>query len=262
MKIYQKYDNYIFDLDGTVYLGNEIIPGANDTINFLIEQKKNVVFISNKTIYNVGDYAKILNKFGIKIAAEQIINATLVIADFLKSNFPKAKFYAIGEKKFIESLEKIGLVYTENVDKIEIVIITLDRFLNDKKIQIAKEAILKGANFFAANIDNTCPVEGKKQIIDAGIVIKELESLTKKKLELHFGKPTEFMINYISKFIEINDKTILIGDRLETDILMGKKMKIDTAWVQTGISYLEKDIKVFQPTYVLTSIWDILSYEI
>lgn len=260
--LFEKYSNFVFDLDGTVYVGSTLFDGVAKTLNYLIDVGKDIYFISNKTTGNYTDYAQILIDAGVKINPNQVINATLVIVDFLKKNYSKAKFFCIGEEKFIASLEKEGLKYTEDISQIDIVIITLDRYLNDKKIEIAQNALLNGAKFFAANTDKTCPVENKKQIVDAGIVIEKLENLTNRKLELSFGKPTQFMIDFIKDKFNNNKSGILLGDRLETDIIMGKKMGFDTAWVKTGIDYNDDVIRFFKPNFILDSINDILNYQI
>lgn len=260
--LFEKYFNFVFDLDGTIYLGNSLFEGVSHTLNFLIDKGKKIFFISNKTTGNYNDYAQILIDAGVKIDNSQVINATLVIVDYLKKHYPKAKFFCIGEEKFIYAIECVGLKYTENISEIDIVIITLDRFVDDRKIQIAQNALLNGAKFFAANTDKTCPVENKKQIIDAGIVIDKLENLTNRKLELSFGKPTQFMIDFVKHKFNNNLKGILLGDRLETDIIMGKKMGFDTAWVRTGIDYNDDVINLYKPCYILNSINDILTYQI
>lgn len=257
MLLFEKYKNFVFDLDGTLYLGETLFEGVVETLNFLIENSKNLIFISNKTTGNYYDYANILINAGVKIKPEQVVNATLVISQYLKENYSGAKFYCIGEDKFIKSLEDIGLKYTEDIFETQIVIVTLDRFLTDSKIDIAKKALENGAKFFAANTDKTCPVENKKQIIDAGIVIEKLENLTGRKLELSFGKPTQFMINYIKNKFDNNLPGILCGDRLETDIVMGQKLGFDTAWVKTGIDYNDDVIAFYKPTYILDSVSDL-----
>lgn len=106
--------------------------------------------------------------------------------------------YTIGEKKFLEEIKEVSLNYFEIANNINVVIITLDRTFNYEKLEIAARAIENGAKFFAANIDDTCPVENG-EVLDAGSVISALEKRTKRKLELHFGKPSEFMIGKLDR---------------------------------------------------------------
>ncbi|MDR3667052.1 MAG: HAD hydrolase family protein, partial [Ignavibacteriaceae bacterium] len=122
-----KYNSFIFDLDGTIYTENKLIPGADKTINYLKERGKKIVFISNKTTGTSLDYFHLLKSFHINVRHDEIINSSVVIRKFLKNNFPGRTFFAIGEKKFIEEIEKEGLVFSKEPDKIEIIIVTLDR---------------------------------------------------------------------------------------------------------------------------------------
>jgi HAD superfamily hydrolase (TIGR01450 family) len=253
-----KYDSFIFDLDGTVYRGENIIPNADKTINRLKQLGKRVLFISNKTTGTVREYYVFLKSFGLNISEDEILNSTVVVKNYLLENHAKEKFYAIGENVFIDELISCGLMFSNDPKEIAILLITLDRTLNYDKLEIAAKALENGARFFAANIDDTCPVDGG-EVLDAGSTISALEKRTHKKLELHFGKPSEFMMKEIkSRFHGNLSKTLLIGDRLETDILMGLNLGIDTALVSTGIkNFINGNVKI-KPTYKLESIFDIV----
>ncbi|PJB00632.1 MAG: hypothetical protein CO128_00015 [Ignavibacteriales bacterium CG_4_9_14_3_um_filter_30_11] len=254
-----KYDAFIFDLDGTIYKGDRLIPNADVTINKLKELNKKIIFVSNKTTGSIEDYYNFLIGKKLKINKEEIINSTYVIKEFLKKYFNKCNFFSIGEKKFIEELSSDGFNYTEDTKAIEVVIVTLDRKLNYTKLEIAAKALENGAKFFAANIDNTCPVE-EGEVLDAGSTISALEKRTHKNLENHFGKPSEFMLEEIKKRLNIeNNNTLLIGDRLETDILMGNLLGVDTALVATGVTNFPNGNANIQPTYYLNSVFDLIN---
>ena len=256
--LFEKYEAFIFDLDGTVYRGSNLIPGADDTINRLKELNKKMVFISNKTTGNVKDYYEFLSGGGLNISENEIVNATVVIKKFLVKNFPGKTFYAIAEKIFIDEISESGLTYSENPENIEIVVVTLDRTLNYNKLEIAARALENGAKFFAANIDDTCPVDDG-EVLDAGSTISALEKRTHRKLELHFGKPSEFMFEEIKNNLKSDlSKTLLIGDRLETDIALGAIFGIDTALVSTGVKHFRNNSNGYSPTYHINSIADLI----
>lgn len=253
-----KYNSFIFDLDGTIYRGDNIIPNADKTINQLKKLGKKILFISNKTTGTVKDYYLFLKNFGLNIEENEIINSTIVLKNYLIKNHPQKKFYAIGEQVFIDELINAGLKYSVIPEEIEIIIVTLDRTLNYEKLEVAAKALENGARFFAANIDDTCPVDGG-EVLDAGSTISALEKRTHKKLEMHFGKPSDFMMKEISyRFNGDLSKSILIGDRLETDIAMGNKFGIDTALVSTGVKHYTNGNSEIKPTYYLNSVADIL----
>lgn len=257
--LYKKYRKFIFDLDGTIYKGNAIIDGAIETINTIKLYAEKLIFVSNKTTDSPEDYYKFLKSSGANIEQDDIITSTMVISDYLKNNFINKKFFIIGEKKIREHLTDCGLEYSENADEIEIVIITLDRFINFDKIEIAAKALENNARFFAANIDDTCPVENG-EITDAGSIISALEKRTHRNLELHFGKPSEFMQSFIKEKLCNNlEKTLLVGDRISTDILMANLMNIDSVLVETGIKNYENNLPNFKPTYRLGSVYQLIS---
>lgn len=262
MILAEKYDGFIFDLDGTIYRGEHIIPRADKVINYLKSNNKKIVFVSNKTTGTVKDYYRLLKNWGLNIEENEIINSTLVVANYLKKNFYNAEFFAVGENSFINEIKKTGLRYSTDPKKIKILIVTLDRTLDYQKLEIAAQALENGAKFFAANIDDTCPVDSG-EVLDAGSTISALEKRTHRKLEMHFGKPSEFMFNEIINRLKPDlGKTILIGDRLETDIAMGNKFGVDTALVETGVKHFVNGLNGFSPTYQLKSVFDIINQEI
>lgn len=257
-----KYEAFIFDLDGTIYRGSNIIKNAGQTINYLKSNGKKIIFISNKTTGTITEYYNFLKQGGLNINPEDILNSTIVLKKFLMENFSGSVFYAIGEEVFIREIAEAGLKYSENPVEVEVLLVTLDRTLNYQKLEIAARALEKGARFFAANIDDTCPVDDG-EVLDAGATISALEKRTHKKLEDHFGKPSEFMFNEIARRLSVdNAKILLVGDRLETDIAMGNKFGIDTALVATGIKNFPNGNQNIKPTYYIDSVFDLVKNNI
>jgi arabinose operon protein AraL len=257
--MFEKYEGFIFDLDGTIYRGEKLIPNADKTVNHLRASGKKALFISNKTTGSVEDYHNFLISKGVTIEADEIINSTVVIKNYLSDNYTDKKFFAIGERLFIKEIESAGLLFSSDPSDIGILIVTLDRTLNYEKLEIAARALENGAKFFAANIDDTCPVDDG-EVLDAGSTISALEKRTHKKLELHFGKPSRFMFEEIKKRINVDLKrTLLIGDRLETDIAMGNNFGIDSALVSTGVKFYPNGTTHIKPTYYLKSVFDLLT---
>ena len=258
----EKYSGFIFDLDGTIYRGTHLIPNADKTVNHLKQLKKRVIFISNKTTGSVKNYHQFLSKNGLQIDQDEIVNSTIVIKKYLSENFKQSSFFAIGENIFVDEIQSAGLHFSENPAEIDLLVVTLDRTLNYEKLEIAARALEKGARFFAANIDDTCPVDDG-EVLDAGATISALEKRTHKKLELHFGKPSHFMFEEIRRRIKTDlSELLLIGDRLETDIAMGNKFGIDTALVDTGVRYFPNGLNGISPTYHINSIFDLLNHKV
>jgi len=249
-------------LDGTIYRGSRIIPNADKTINHLKEIGKKIVFVSNKTTGSVSDYYQFLKSNGLNIAEDEIVNSTVVIKKYLTENFKTSRFFAIGEKVFINELVDAGLKYSEDANQVDILLVTLDRTITYEKLETAARALENGAKFFAANIDDTCPVD-VGEVIDAGSTISALEKRTHRKLEMHFGKPSEYMFNEVKSRLNVDlSKVLLIGDRLQTDIAMGNKFGVDTALVSTGVKYFPNGTPEIIPTYNLASVFDLLNHKI
>jgi HAD superfamily hydrolase (TIGR01450 family) len=254
----KNYNSFIFDLDGTIYRGSSIIPHADKTINTLKKSGKKIVFISNKTTGSIKEYFDFLTSQGLDIELRQIINSTIVLSKYLNKNHPNEKFFAIGEKTFVDEIVSSGLIYSEDPETIDLLLVTLDRTLNYEKLEIAARALEKGARFFAANIDDTCPVDNG-EVLDAGATISALEKRTHRKLEKNFGKPSKYMIDEIKERLG-NDfsKALLIGDRLETDIAMGNAFGLDTALVLTGVKNFPNGNEHIKPTYLIDSVFDLV----
>ena len=178
---------------------------------------------------------------------------------YLSNTFNKAKFFAIGEDIFIKEIEASGLIYSKSPAEIDILIVTLDRTLTYEKLEITTRALENGARLFAANIDDTCPVD-EGEVLDAGSTISALEKRTQKKLEQHFGKPSLFMFEEVRRRLKVDlKKVLLIGDRLETDIALGNNFGIDSALVSTGVKFYPNGADGIKPTYYLNSVADLLN---
>ncbi|RMD50315.1 MAG: HAD-IIA family hydrolase, partial [Ignavibacteria bacterium] len=217
-----------------------------------------VIIVTNKTTDTKEDYHNYLSSNGFNISLENIISSTEVIREYIIENFPSNKFFAIGEDKFIKSLDNHIVSYSDKPDEIDIVIVTLDRTLNFQKIEIAAKALERGAKFFAANIDDTCPVDNG-EITDAGTVIPALEKRTGRKLEQHFGKPSQFMIDKILSRMKFpRNNYLLVGDRMQTDITMGKIMGVKTCLVKSGVKNKFTEYE-FKPDFEVDSVYDLLS---
>jgi len=256
-EILSRFNGFIFDLDGTIYRETKLIEGAVKVFQILKSLNKKFVFVSNRTTSTKFQYAEKLNSFGIECDVEQIITSAEVTKNYLLKNYKEGRVFVIGEDNFIDYLRNSGIKIANH--KIDIVLVSLDRTLTFEKIYMAQKALQNGARFFAANSDLTCPIEND-EILDAGYIITALENLTGKKLELNFGKPSHFIINEIIKKISLPvNECILIGDRLETDILMANQNGISSALVLSGVTKEEQlhNSKI-KPNYILNSIADLI----
>ena len=223
-------------MDGTVYLSDALIPGADRVIRLLREDGRKVTFLSNKPIQTREDYASKLTRLGIPTQPDEVINSTFVMTNYLKKAAPGAKLFVVGETPFVEELRRGGFTITEEPKEIQYVVVAFDRTFDYHKLNVAFQAIKLGAHFVATNPDRTCPVEGG-EIPDSAGMIAAIEAVTSKKVELIVGKPSPLIIETALEVMGLKpDDCILIGDRLETDIKMGKESGIATGIVLTGVT--------------------------
>jgi arabinose operon protein AraL len=255
------FKGFIFDLDGTIYRSDQLIPGAKGVVRLLRENKRKVVFLSNKPIQTRDDYASKLTRLGIPAQPEEVINSTFVMVNYLKKIAPQVRLFVVGETPFIEELKRAGFQITDEPKEIEYVVVAFDRTFDYGKLNVAFQAIRLGAHFVATNPDRTCPVEGG-EVPDCAGMIAAIEAVTGKRVEIVVGKPSPIMIQAALEVMGLMpEDCILIGDRLETDIKMGKDFGIATGIVLTGVTD-EKTLKEskhtsLQPDFVFQSIADV-----
>lgn len=253
------YDGYIFDLDGTIYLGDTLLPHAHKTLHALRAAGKRTVFLSNNPTKTREQYAQKLNALDIPVTPDEIVNSSYVMVQRMRELAPNGTVYVLGEAALIGELEAAGFTISEDPEQIRYVIASFDRTLVYHKLQVAFDAIRAGARLIATNADRYCPVPGGGQP-DAAAIIAALEACTGTTCDEVVGKPSATMANTILKLLDLPpERCIMVGDRLETDILMGQRAGMATAFVLTGASTRE-DLAALeeQPTYVLPNIGGLL----
>ena len=151
---------YLFDLDGTVYLGPELIPGAREALQSLKRAGRKVMYLSNKPISTRAEYAAKLTKLGIPTEEDAVLNSSQALAHYLAREMPGARAYVIGEAPVIEDLVAAGLRITNEPGLADVVVASWDRDLNYRKLDDALQALNRGARFVATNPDVACPMPG------------------------------------------------------------------------------------------------------
>ena len=254
-----RYKGYIFDLDGTVYLSERAIPGAVEAIAALRAGGARVVFLSNKPIEAAATYANKLTKLGIPTPPEDVLNSSIVMARYLARTAPEARVYLIGEEPLAHELQLRGIQMVTDPRETDIVVTSWDRQFTYRKLDDALQAIKRGARFIATHPDRTCPVEGG-EVADVGGMIGAIEGVTGKPVELITGKPSPITLQEALNLLGLpKEDCIMVGDRLETDVRMGKEAGMAAAVVLSGVSRREDVARAtWQPDYVLETIAGLL----
>lgn len=251
------YDAAILDLDGTVYLGDGLVPGAAEAIEELRNRGIPVLFLTNKAIERRADYSEKLQSLGVPATREDVINSGWVTARYAAEEYPDREAFVVGEEPLIEEFERAGIDVVRNRPG-DLLVVSMDRAFTYEKLELAMETVDDGAPFLATNPDRTCPTESGP-IPDAAGMIGAIEGVTGRSLDAVLGKPSATMLETAGRRLDVApEDCLLVGDRLETDVAMGERAGMTTVCVLSGVTdratLADSDAS---PDYVLESIADI-----
>ena len=254
------YEGYVFDLDGTIYLGDELLPGAKRLIEELRELGKKVAFLSNNPTKDPRMYADKLTRLGVPTPEGEVVNTVVTMTRWLLQNHPDATVFPISEEPLRRSLREAGIRMSDRSDEIDIVIASYDRAFDYRKLQIAFDAIWfhKRARLVTTNPDPYCPLPGGRGEPDAAAVVGAIEACTGARCEVNVGKPSRIMLETVMERIGLEPADcVMIGDRLYTEIRMALDAGMPSAVVLTGETTSE-DVQTASeenlPDYVLDRI--------
>ena len=247
---------FICDMDGVIYHGNKILDGVADFVNWLINNNKRFVFLTNSPEKTPHELSMKLERMGLKVSADHFYTSAMATASFLSSQNPGCTAYVIGEAALTKALYDQG-IYMNDVNP-DYVVVGETRTYNFEKIEKAIELVNSGAKLIGANPDITGPTE--RGVMPAtGSLIAPIEIATGKKAYF-VGKPNPLMLRHGLKKIDCHSEEIaFIGDRMDTDIIAGIESNVDTVLVLTGVTSVE-DIDKFpyRPKYILNGVGDLL----
>jgi len=258
MMIIPDYAAYIFDLDGTVYLGDALLPDADTTIRRLRAAGARVLFLSNNPTRTRAQYAARLTALGIPTEPDDVVNSSFVLVRWLLAEAPGSRLFVVGEQPLCDELLAAGFELADNAEDVAFVIASFDRTFVYRKLQIAFDALRAGARFIATNPDRYCPTPGGGEP-DAAAIIAAIEACSAHPVEVVVGKPSPIMARTVLDLLQLPPaRCLMIGDRLETDIAMGIEAGMATALTLTGAT----DRRMLaasstRPDFVIESIADL-----
>ena len=237
----------IFDLDGVIYKGPQVIDYVLDSIKRFYSLNKKIIFFTNNSTLTTKNYVNKLSNLGIACKEKQFYTSATISADSLKNEYNgNSTAFVVGEEGLIETLESrnitvLNKLYEEKqiIEDINIncnfVIGGLDRYLTYKKLAAGTQLISRGADFYATNDDATLP-DKFGEMPGAGTIINAISTAVGKSPKKIFGKPApEGLFQILTDLSIVAEDAIMFGDRPETDILSAKRAGVDTALVLTGI---------------------------
>jgi HAD superfamily hydrolase (TIGR01450 family) len=252
------YKGYVFDLDGTVYLGDALIPGAGEAL-MQLKHRSRVVYLTNKPLQMPADYAAKLTRLGVETSPEEVISSTDALVLYLAKRAPTARLFVIGEPPLVELLRYIGYEVANEAEGVEVVVVSFDRTFNYRKLQVAFDAVRRGARIVATNPDAYCPTpEGG--LPDCAALLAAVEASTGARAEAIVGKPSLHMVATMLDRLGVPvQDTLLAGDRLTTDVRMANEAGLTSVLVLTGATSLDEALhSPDRPDYIIEGLADLI----
>jgi arabinose operon protein AraL len=249
---------FVFDLDGTIYLGGSLLDGAREATQGLRRLGKKLAFVSNKPIGSRDEYARKLKRLGVPCSRSEVVNSSLVLARYLRRSHPGARCFPVAEPPVVKDLLAHGLSICDDPAAIDLVVVSFDRTFDYRKLNIAYQAVLHGAGIVATNPDRTCPMPGY-DLPDAACMIAAIEACTGVRVSLIAGKPSEIMLREVLDMLDLPPGACaMVGDRAETDMAMARRAGLVAVLVMTGVTSPEDlGSLAVRPDYVIASVADI-----
>jgi NagD protein len=247
--------NYLIDMDGVLVRGRTLIPGADEFIERLKKNKCEYLLLTNNSMYTTRDLAHRLSRIGLDIPAERIFTSAMATARFVQNQKPGGTAFAVGESGLTQALHEVG--YTMTDIEPDYVIMGEVKTYNIDTVTTAIRLIQKGALFVATNPDTSGPEEDG--IVPATGALAALVEKASGRSPFFIGKPNPLMMRTALRYLNVHsENTVMIGDRMDTDIVAGIMTGLETILVLTG-STRREDIRKFpyQPMSVANSVAEI-----
>ncbi len=246
---------FICDMDGVIYHGNRLLPGVTEFINWMEATGKSYLFLTNSSERAPRELQQKMARLGLTIGEEHFYTSALATAAFLSSQMPGGSCYVIGEAGLVGAIYDAGM--TMNDQNPDYVVVGETRSYSYEKIERAIRLVLKGARLVGTNPDLTGPAE--EGIVPATRALVAPIELAAGQTCYYVGKPNPLMMRHaVKKLGRSIEDSVIVGDRMDTDIIAGIETELDTVLVLSGVTSRE-DIGRFpyRPHIVLDGVGDI-----
>lgn len=235
MSLPPQFAAYAFDLDGTICLGDELLPGAAETIAALRDSGARVVFVTNKPLNSSSDYAEKLTALGIPATRDDIVTAIDALVDYLSAHHGGRRLLLVAEPLLYEELAAAGFDITDDPERTDVVVVSFDRtFAYDKLLAAFRAVHDHGATIVATNPDAYCPTPDGG-LPDCAAMLAAIEACTGARAEAIVGKPSRYMASALLERLGADPEQLaVVGDRLTTDVAMGQRVGAKGILVLTG----------------------------
>jgi len=243
---------FICDMDGVLYHGSRLLPGVKEFVDWLKDQGKAFLFLTNSSERTPVELKQRLLRLGIEVGEKHFMTSALATASFLAAQCPNGRAYVIGETGLTQALYEVGFSMDDRNP--DYVVVGETRSYNYEKIETAIHLVLGGAKLIGTNPDLTGPTE--KGIAPAcRSLVAPIEMATRRQAYF-IGKPNPLIMRDSLKRLGCRrEDTVIIGDRMDTDIIAGIESEIETVLVLSGITRQEDLIQFpYKPDYVLEGV--------
>ena len=252
---------FLFDIDGTIAVGNDLLDGSLELLKYIEEVGGKAYYITNNSTKSNADYVeKFRHSFGLETTEDLFITSGYMMLQFLLKNYSQDKIFVLGTASFIAELRKNGLHIVETADEnIACVVVAYDNELNyGKLIEVCKVLSTTDVPFYATNPDLCCPIDFGF-IPDCGAICEMITHSTGRE-PFYLGKPSAEVVRVCQEASGFTDsETLGVGDRLYTDIACGSNAGVDTCVVYTGEAQVADLINTPYPaTYCFQDVRELL----
>ena len=256
MKELESKKGFICDMDGVIYHGSKLLPGAKSFVHWLQRENKDFLFLTNNSSKTRKELQIKLEGMGINVKEEHFYTSALATASFLRKQCPGGSAYVIGDTGLTNAMYNVGFLMN-NTDP-DYVVLGETRTYNYEMMEKATQLVLKGAKLIGCNYDVTGPVDGGIAPATRAL-ISPIEMATGKKAYF-VGKPNPLMMRHGLNTLGVeNEDAVIIGDRMDTDIVAGIEAGVDTVLVLSGVTSLESMNRFsYRPKYILDGVGDII----
>jgi NagD protein len=229
------YPGYVFDLDGTVYLGDALLPGAAETLSAIHRAGSRVVYVTNKPLQTAEDYAQKLTHLGVPATRADVVTSVDALVDYLGREHPTATLLGVAEQSTMDELRGAGFAVTTDPLAAQVVVVSFDRTFDYAKLNAAFRAVrYGGAAIVATNPDPYCPTPDGG-LPDCAAMLAAIEACSGGRAEAVVGKPSIHMARTLLGRLGVPAQDVaVIGDRLLTDVAMARSLGMTGILVLTG----------------------------
>lgn len=248
---------FICDMDGVIYHGNQVLPGVAEFIQWLQEEKKEYLFLTNNSGYTPRELNQKLARMGLDVPEEHFYTSALATAAFLKEQAPGCSVFAIGEAGLLNALYDAGI--TMNDVNPDYVVVGEGKSYSLDSLTKATNLVLNGAKLIGANSDVSGPIENG--IAPACRALTAPIEMATGKRAYFCGKPNPLMMRTGLRLLNCHSAdAVMVGDRMDTDVISGMESGMSTVLVLSGVSDMDTlNTFAYRPSIVLNGVGDIVT---